>query len=53
MTWFKWLLVVLIVISTAANVAMVGKEREPLSPGAAAAVVLVNVFLVIGLILNW
>jgi hypothetical protein len=51
MSWPKWVLIALYVFTALANVASVGKERKPLSPGVATASLVVTGILVVLVVL--
>ena len=52
MEWFKIVLIVLYVIGALSNIALIGEERKPITKGTAALSVLLNGFLIWGVI-NW
>lgn len=50
MTWFGYLFVALLSLSTLMVVGSIGKPRGPLEPTAAAVIVLINALLILGAI---
>lgn len=42
MVWFAWVLVAVCALNAAANVLYIGKDREPITPGNALAICVVN-----------
>lgn len=50
MTWFDWTLIVLWVVNALASIAMIGKEREPITHGVAMANCILAGLLIIGLV---
>jgi hypothetical protein len=49
----KWLLVALLVVNAAGAVLSVGKPREPITPGSALRVVVVNMLVVAAVFAFW
>jgi hypothetical protein len=45
-TVLDWILVAILALSSACTIALVGKERRPITPGTAAVSVLINVGLI-------
>jgi hypothetical protein len=51
--WFKWVLIVMLVLGAASNAAMVGQEREPVTPGYACFYVLWSALFIFGVLHYW
>lgn len=52
MTPFDWFLIVLWLVSALANILVVGRPRDPMTPGTAAASTVVALALIAGLLLT-
>lgn len=52
MNWIDWILVGVLTLGALSTIAIIGRPREPLDPGVAAWLVLINVLLIIGLLLT-
>lgn len=50
MTWFHWVLISVFAISALGQVLLIGEERKPITPGGACAGILVNGFLIFGVL---
>jgi hypothetical protein len=50
MSWFGWTLIVLYTLSTVVNVLIIGQPRKPQTQGGAAAALLMNALIIIGII---
>jgi len=53
MTVFDWLICLLMGAGALLNVRDVGKPRDPITPGLAALVVLINFAIILGIVLDW
>ena len=42
MSWQKWVLVVLLSVSSLITICLIGRQRKPLEPGTAALALLIN-----------
>ena len=51
MNWFDWFLIAWIALGGIATVACVGREREPITPLSAVSAMVVNTFLIVGIII--
>ena len=51
MNWFDWVLIALIALGIINNIAIIGKEREPLQPFGVAVATIINAFLIVGIII--
>lgn len=51
MTWFGWLLIALMLISTLATIGLIGQPRKPISNGAAIFATVLNGLLAMGILL--
>jgi hypothetical protein len=51
MTWFDWTLTAWLAVGALAAVVLIGRHREPISPGVAAATVLINALIVVGVVM--
>lgn len=52
MEWFKIVIITLYALGALSNIALIGDERKPITKGVAALSVLLNGFLIWGVI-NW
>lgn len=50
MTWFDWALVSFWAVNALGTVLLIGRHREPVTPGVALGVIVVNALLVAGLV---
>jgi len=53
MTWFAWTLVGWLTLGVVASIAVIGKPRQPVTPGLAVATLVINGFLVWGVGSGW
>lgn len=51
--WFKWLLIGIFLLSTATNIADVGKDQEPNTPLDAVVLFILNAVLIAGILYYW
>jgi hypothetical protein len=50
MTWFEYLLISLLSLNVIVMILMVGKPREPVTPGVAVVTLVINSALILGVI---
>ena len=51
MNWFDWVLVVYLGFNALITIAMIGRDRDPLSPSTAVVVTIVSALLVTGIVI--
>lgn len=50
MTWFGWLIMSYFMLGSLLSVALIGQPREPLSPGTATFILVMNGLLILGIL---
>jgi hypothetical protein len=53
MSWFRWLLVALFALEIVGRTLVIGKPREPWTPKDAAAAIIINGLMIVGVVYFW